>query len=254
MTRPQKLAKDFLDRLKAVKAKRPKTVIDHILKHGFITTEELSRYGYEHPPRAARDVRELGIPLETFQVKNAQGRTIAAYRFGDPSQARMDQLGGRKAIPKEFKRVLLGMTKGRCQICDEQYETRHLQVDHRVPYEVVGDVIRDVERNPNDYMLLCGSCNRAKSWSCEHCLNWLKDKRPGVCETCYWARPESYLHIALMAVRRLDIVWKGDEVKAYEKLMVRARRVQQPLPKYVKRVLEKTVEQDKSHDSNSHSK
>jgi hypothetical protein len=48
-----------------VTAKRPKTVIGHILKHGQITTEELKNlYGYNHPPRAARDVKEHGIPIE----------------------------------------------------------------------------------------------------------------------------------------------------------------------------------------------
>lgn len=76
----------FLDRLKAVTAKRAKTVIDHILKHGRITTEELKMlYGYDHPPRAARDVREQGIPLETFRISDSQGKNIAAYRFADPA-------------------------------------------------------------------------------------------------------------------------------------------------------------------------
>ena len=43
---------EFLKLLKSVEAKRPKTVIDHILKHGQITTEELKdTYGYNHPPR-----------------------------------------------------------------------------------------------------------------------------------------------------------------------------------------------------------
>ena len=42
------LPKEFLRLLEAVTAKRAKTVIDHILKHGFITTEELSAvYGYD---------------------------------------------------------------------------------------------------------------------------------------------------------------------------------------------------------------
>ena len=36
------LPEDFIEKLKSVTAKRPKTVIDHILKHGFITTDELS--------------------------------------------------------------------------------------------------------------------------------------------------------------------------------------------------------------------
>jgi len=40
MTKP-KLPKDFIALCKKVTAKRPRTVIEHILKHGFITTQEL---------------------------------------------------------------------------------------------------------------------------------------------------------------------------------------------------------------------
>jgi hypothetical protein len=51
--------KEFLDILDSVKAKRPRTVIQHILEHGLITSQELKdTYGYNHPPRAVRDVRE----------------------------------------------------------------------------------------------------------------------------------------------------------------------------------------------------
>jgi hypothetical protein len=78
------IPKDFLDFCHSVTAKRPKTVIDHILAHGFITTEELKdQYGYNHPPRAVRDAREHGVPIETFRVTGSDGRKIAAYRFGD---------------------------------------------------------------------------------------------------------------------------------------------------------------------------
>ena len=46
---------EFLRLLRSVQARRPKTVIDHILEHGQITTEELRDiYGYDHPPRAIR--------------------------------------------------------------------------------------------------------------------------------------------------------------------------------------------------------
>ena len=49
----------FLKLAESITNKRAKIVIDHILKHGFITTEDLEKtYGYNHPPRAARDVRE----------------------------------------------------------------------------------------------------------------------------------------------------------------------------------------------------
>ena len=60
----QDLPPEFLDLVRSVQARRPKTVIDHILQHGFVTTEELrDLYGYNHPPRGARDVRELGLSL-----------------------------------------------------------------------------------------------------------------------------------------------------------------------------------------------
>lgn len=45
-------------------------------------------------------------------------------------------------------------------------DERDLQIDHRVPYEVAGE---SNELKTEDFMLLCGSANRAKSWSCEHC-------------------------------------------------------------------------------------
>jgi len=55
---------EFMELLNSVEAKRPRTVIQHILQHGFITSQELKDlYGYNHPPRAVRDVREHGVPL-----------------------------------------------------------------------------------------------------------------------------------------------------------------------------------------------
>ena len=66
-----KYPKEFLEQIMSITNKRAKIVIEHIMKYGFITTEDLeTTYGYNHPPRAARDVREAGIPLETFTVKS----------------------------------------------------------------------------------------------------------------------------------------------------------------------------------------
>ena len=91
--------KEFLDLLKSITAKRAKTVIDHILKHGFITTEDLKmKYGYDHPPRAVRDVREQGIPVETYKVDDSNGKKIAAYKFGDFKKTRFSKLSGRTEI------------------------------------------------------------------------------------------------------------------------------------------------------------
>jgi hypothetical protein len=131
---PQELPDWFIERAKAVTAKRAKTVITHILEHGHITTEELKTlYGYDHPPRAARDVREQGIPLETFRISDSQGKSIGAYRFADPSKIRAGTLCGRKVFSKEFKESLVERHGCKCSVCLTQYEARYLQVDHRVP-------------------------------------------------------------------------------------------------------------------------
>lgn len=244
-TSKPELPREFLDRAKAVTAKRAKTVIDHILKHGHITTEELSeQYGYDHPPRAARDVREQGIPLETFRVTGSHGRKIGAYRFGDPSKVNAGKLGGRKAWPKNFKDTLVEMHSSRCSVCFTEYEPRYLQIDHRVPFEVAGDPAGELD--PAEFMLVCGSCNRAKSWSCEHCKNWTTDHLINVCQSCYWANPENYAHVALRLIRRLDITWSGDEVPEHDRLVKLSKHARKKLPDFVKEVLRDTL------DKNSH--
>jgi hypothetical protein len=234
--------KAFLALLASVQGKRAKIIIDHILKHGQITSEEIEQYGYNHPPRAVRDVREHGIPIEMYRVQSSKGRSIAAYRFGDPLQARGDRLAGRAVLPKELKKDLIALAGCKCAVCLQSYEGRYLQIDHRVPYQVSGEV-GGAERHTEHFMLLCASCNRAKSWSCEHCANWSKDRRVEVCQACYWASPDAYKHIALMKIRRLDLVWTDEEVRLYETLEKKALSAKVPLPSYVKAVLARHVEE-----------
>jgi hypothetical protein len=88
-------------------------------------------------------------------------------------------------------------------------------------------------------MPLCGSCNRAKSWSCEHCRNWQNDKKIDICMTCYWSNPEEYDHIAMTELKRLDIVWIDKEINDYESLSHAAREEGEKMPDYVKEVLRK---------------
>lgn len=233
-----KLPPEFLQLCKAVKAKRPRTVITHILKHGLITTQDLKdKYGYNHPPRAVRDVKEHGIPIEMFRVEGSDGRKIAAYRFGDPGKARFGQQVGRTVLGKELKAKLTEQHGQRCAIYMTPFPERELQIDHRVPFEVLGDV-RGAEIAVDDYMLLCSSANRAKSWSCEHCVNWLELKKPDICRNCYWAYPENYSHVAMRQIRRADILWMESEVEVYEKLKKRTLQLQKNIPGYVKEIIE----------------
>lgn len=212
-----KLPKEFLAKLDAVTAKRPKTVIQQILRNGYVTTEELKNLGYEHAPRAARDVRELGIPLETFRVKDSNGRRIAAYRFGDPTKAedRISKTSGRTVLTNALKKALIERYGSKCFIYLQPMEERLLQVDHRVPYEIGGE---QDEKDIDCYMLLSPSANRAKSWTCEHCPNWNR-KDVVFCIRCFWAHPEKYTHIAGQEQRQLVITFTGDEIEDYNRLI-----------------------------------
>jgi len=205
------IPKALLARIGRVTAKRPKTVLDHIIRHGQITTQELKDlYGYNHPPRAARDVREQGIALETVRVVGSDGRKIAAYRLA-AQPARRGMSRGRVALSKELKRQLVERDGPRCQVCWKKMERRYLQIDHRVPYEIADD-LADPESHPEDFMLVCGPCNRAKSWSCEHCANrQSRGLRASVCRSCYWARPGRYTHVATTQQKQTVLTWTGKE-------------------------------------------
>jgi hypothetical protein len=239
LVKSQDLPNDFVEKCKAVTAKRPRTVIEHILEHGYVTSEELrDKYGYNHPPRAARDVREQGIPLETFRVTGSDGRKIGAYRFGDPRTARFSKLRGRTDFTRKLKRKLIEQHGARCAIYLEEFDERDLQIDHRIPFEVSGDV-SEANDDPDNYMLLSGSANRAKSWSCEHCVNWLELRKIEICQRCYWAFPEDYDHIAMRQIRRVDILWAGEEISIYEQLKERTRELQEEVPAYIKQIIER---------------
>lgn len=240
--KPSRIPKAALGVLKSIRGKRARIVVEHILKHGSITTEELKeKYGYDHPPRAIRDVIDQGVPLEKTQTTNKAGRRIAQYRFGDLSAIRSGRIGGRRLFPKSFRVQLSEVSGGRCGLCNAKFETRSLQIDHRVPYEVAGGN-PSLSLRPGDFMLLCGSCNRAKSWSCEHCRNWTEIRSVQTCQTCYWANLQRYTHVAMQEIRRLDLTWSGDEVTVYDRLQASATESNTLLPDFVKKVLEKSCQ------------
>lgn len=220
--RPEGMSPKFYAACLAVTLKRPHTVIHHILTHGFITTEELSDlYNYDHPPRAVRDVRENGIPLETYSVTSRKtGRKIAAYRF-DSALIVAGRVGGRKAFSKQFKERLIEKYGARSALTREPLSPRYLQIDHRVPYEVAGNAGTESLEN---YMLLDASAQRAKSWSCENCENFQSIKNPALCSSCLWAFPEKYTHVAMREERRLDVAWTSEETAQYDNLASHAKQ------------------------------
>lgn len=232
---PEGMSPEFYAACIAVTSKRPRTVIRHVLTHGFITTEELSElYSYDHPPRAVRDVRENGIPLETYYVTSKKtGRKIAAYRF-DATKAVAGRVGGRKAFSKQFKDKLIDAYGTRSALTNEPLESRYLQIDHRIPYEVAGNTNAE---SVESYMLLDASAQRAKSWSCEHCKNFISIKDPSICGGCFWAFPENYTHVAMHEERRLDVVWTSEETMHYDQFLAHAASAKKTPQKLAKELI-----------------
>ena len=230
MSEANSISDDLARHIEMVTNKRARFVLDAIAKDGIVTTEQINQAGYEHPPRAVRDARELGFPILTTKVKHSNGRSIAAYVF--PANARFGHgKDGRRILLKKQRDAIIEAAKRKCRICGA---LENPQVDHRVPFEVGG------EPNTGDetvFQVLCGSCNRTKSWSCEHCQNWAQARNPTICSTCYWAGMDEYEHIAMEQQRRVDLVWQQDEVGDYEKLREKARMAVEAVPEYIKQLL-----------------
>lgn len=205
------LPKRLLEQIAAVTNKRARFVLDSIVKNGQVTTEEINRAGYEHPPRAVRDARELGFRIKTIKVKHSNGRSIAAYIFATSANTDTTKFG-RAALSKKQRDEIIARAGKRCQICGAEHD---LQVDHRIPYEVAGE---SQAKQVSPYLVLCGSCNRKKSWTCEHCENWTTTKSLKVCASCYWSEPTMFSHVAGKQQRRADLVWIEGEVAEFDRI------------------------------------
>ncbi len=70
--------------IQQIKSKRARIILQHILDNGSISSQEIqNKYGYNHPPRAIRDIKDCGINIITNKIKNADGKIHAIYQLGD---------------------------------------------------------------------------------------------------------------------------------------------------------------------------
>ena len=162
---------------------------------------------------------------------------MGAYTFDDVSKIKRGRIGGRKAFSKKFKKELLEIYGSKDASTGEPLDELYLQIDHRIPYEVIGETNRNVPLDPKEFMLLDASSNRAKSWSCEHCDNLIKKHNPDICRRCFWASPEDYDHIAETQSRRAEVVWTGEETQQFDKLKSEADALSIEVTALIKRKL-----------------
>lgn len=218
------------------KNRRAVTALRILLDKGVVSTDDLQELGYNHPPRAIADIRDAGIPIASGRAVSARtGRQMAVYRFGAPEDIRGGRIGGRSAFPKSFKRALIERYGAIDCITRAPTDERILQIDHRVPFRIAGETGIE-SRNVEDFMLQDGSSQRAKSWSCEHCPNTIGAASAAICESCFWASPEKYEHVATNDYRRTDIVWQGDDAAIHDSLSKEAKRDDIDLPEFIRRL------------------
>jgi len=191
-------------------------VLREILLNGGISSETIREKGFIHGARAIGDVRDNGVPLVTLKTKSKDGRSIANYVLGPASEIRRHKFGGRVAFPASLKKQLLGETGAICAISQQELPESELQIDHRIPYYIAGDI--DSDRNTSEFMLLSRSMQRSKSWACENCDNIKIHNSPKICKSCYWAFPEAYEHIAMKKERRIDVVFLEHETTIFDNL------------------------------------
>ncbi len=225
----------YIDQVLLVCSARGAYVINHIIKHGSITSEEIRNEGYVHGARAVGDVRDNGLPLITNKTKSSDGRSIAKYIFGSPSDIKRHKYGGRVNFPSSLKKQLVERDGLVCKISQQELPETELQIDHRTPYYISGDIVG--ERKLDDFMLLSRSMQRAKSWDCENCTNILEHFDTDICKSCYWAYPEKYTHVAMKEMRSINITWEDKEVASYDALEKRCLEENKIVQEYIKQLI-----------------
>lgn len=207
-----------------------------MLDKGSISTDDLNDLGYNHPPRVIGDIRDAGIPIITGRGTSHSGKRMAVYSFGSPDDIQEGRVGGRSAFSKKFKAELLEYYGAEDRITGARLGERVLQIDHRIPYRVAGDIgLQD--HDVRSFMLLDASSQRAKSWSCENCPNMSPGRRDvDVCRTCFWAFPEDYRHIATLQIRRTDIVWQDEFVPVHDKIKEMAAKEGLTIPELIRQL------------------
>lgn len=210
--RRKKLSADEISRVRERIAKasiRPLRILFECCVNGGISTEELQqRYGYNQPPRAARDLRELGFKLKSKSGRTDDGRRMASYYIDDFTISSTSE--GRRGFTKHERTRLLVRDGCRCFFCRAQFQPNELQIEHRVPFEVAGNALHE-NQGIEALVLACASCNRSKSWSCEKCPNF-RTKIIDVCTACYWSNPDSHSHVAEQPVVRINVTFRQGEL------------------------------------------
>jgi hypothetical protein len=168
-----------------------------LLRQGYTTTAQVR---VQYDPVAIFDLSRLGVPLKSERIRE-NGRGSKRYML-DP-EAFSQKVERRDFLTPAGRKRLCSMYSNKCAICGYFSSYYILQVDHRVPFSLVGNSLMRSEGFAS-LQPLCPSCNSAKENACTDCVISTKDFE--CCRTCYWAYPNKYEHIATRIEQRLTLV------------------------------------------------
>ncbi len=67
-------------------------------------------------------------------------------------------------------------------------------------------------------------------------------KQREICLSGYWAYPENHTHVAMKQLRRVDLIWQGEETAQYERLKADDADAGMEIPDFVKIVLTRVLQ------------
>lgn len=188
----EEYVKDIYDNLYP----RAKVAADLLIKKGTIT-----KYDFENTnvpvsqaPRAIRDLKDHGIPIKTLErISVPQAKTkVSQYAFGSVDDIVSTSKYGRMYNPSGMKEKLVRLHGRVCVFCGKKLSGQDMELDHKLPVNIFGD-LSSVERlNPDNYQLVCRKCNRLKREATSH--GAFDDRKQGmdIVKQNYWYDPVRY--------------------------------------------------------------
>lgn len=183
------------------------------LRQGFVTKQDCYQLGFD--PVVTRDLTKHGVVFESHQ-----GRILLDL------QASNVALGGPAVFPTRERDSLIEQASFLCALCGRQYPRKRLALDHRVPHRVAGNSLVASQGAEAATQVLCYGCNNDKQHACRDCPNQQSTLNPETCESCFWAYPEAYCHVATTPERRAELaIHNPTLVAAFDKLWPRLQTV-----------------------------
>jgi hypothetical protein len=198
-------------------SKRACCVRDLLLTQGWVTYAQIKPL-YDCYRRAKRDLIDVGLTLQAKTIHDGHGRTTL-FEF-DP-QAFAGQQESRLPLSAKDREELKRRFDYKCNLCSTPEHHRHLEADHRIGFDLVGNDLHKAE-GLDAFQPLCAPCNDKRQRACMECPN----KDPDTCRSCRWAYPEKYAHVATRPERRAELVIHHPKLaQAFDELWPRIQTI-----------------------------